>query len=654
MGRRLLRAARVVLLVAVPAGIAHSAPPVPDVATPPPPPAPYEDRLIDNGKLAPLPSEAEEAHYDSSGWSRSWRIEGFGSRVEEGGTVTYENGVVLNGSLDTPDYGTLTFDANVRGPSATGVYTLWQRGLPFDNGWRANNGAGMLNTPGIELSRQQFRFFMPTFPIAGAQTEWIQPGRFQFQASVGEPGVYDGLRLAGFSRLGGSLFTAGGQWNPDPHLQVGLQGIDAIGVGAGLDSNDPTASVDARSWYGALAWTSSDTHVQFNLMDSEVNQAHHDVGMWFDAEMSTGRYRHNFGAFRFGPDLAWGYSPVNRDLQGSYYRVSYASQQWTWSGGFDSTSSVSSLGANSLYGTGNLRYQVDTTLGVGGGASVRHSGTNAGEVYGFVDKLSSLGTTRVQVDVVDAEAAQHSKQVTIDHTWPTAVGLRLSTTLSLGVEKTPDAPQLRRVGFAANGSIDLTADLSLEGSVHWTQDRDSTQRTVGRYANLGLVWRISQQWSLIASYYDNRSTVTDLSFAGIAPVVPLPLVPVVPRDRAIFVTVRYEDRAGTPAVPLGGLPGGGAGTITGTIYYDNNENGLRDAGESGAANVTVVLDGRFGARTDADGRFTFPMVAAGPHVVVVIPDNLALSYNVSNQGRREVVVSTREVSSVDIGATRTR
>ncbi|MGZ5113370.1 MAG: hypothetical protein ACXWHC_14030 [Usitatibacter sp.] len=163
------------------------------------------------------------------------------------------------------------------------------------------------------------------------------------------------------------------------------------------------------------------------------------------------------------------------------------------------------------------------------------------------------------------------------------------------------------------------------------------------------MWRISPRWSILATYYDNRSETQN--FLSIAPLVPLDTLPVVAKDRAIFLTVRYEDRAGTPVAPLGGAPGSGAGIIAGHIFYDANDDGRRAANEAGAANVTVLLDGKFSTRTDADGRFEFPLVASGTHSIAVVPDNLALPYAVSD-ARREVAVRTRETTTIEIPATR--
>jgi len=127
----------------------------------------------------------------------------------------------------------------------------------------------------------------------------------------------------------------------------------------------------------------------------------------------------------------------------------------------------------------------------------------------------------------------------------------------------------------------------------------------------------------------------------------------VQRNRAFFLTLRYEDRAGTPVAPLGGRPGSAAGAIAGYVFLDTNDNGRRDAGEPGAPNVTVLLDRRFSVRTDDAGRFEFPFVAAGAHTIAVLPDNLPLPWAIEGD-KREISVSARESATIEIAAKRLR
>ena len=621
--------------------------PAPDKKTETPTAAPtYQDRLIDTGNLAPLVDDVEAA-YNADGKPRSWRIEAFGSDLKTGSVSRRENGLSFGGRYDTTDYGALSFDGTIRNGLHSSLFTVWQRGLAFDNDWRANNGAGMLNTPAIELSRNQYRFYLPSFPIAGVQSELLHDGDLQIQASVGEPGSFNGLRVAGFSGLGGRVVTGGAQWIVAPQWLAGFQFVDANGVGSGFDPSVPNAKTTGRSWYGSTSWQDVDSRVQFNLVNSEVGPATHKNGLWLDGESRDGRYRHNYGVYKMDPGLVWGYMPFIEDTVGGYYRVNYQSQQWLWTAGVDSVSSVSEKGADAIYGTASLRYQVNRSLGIGGAATVRHASDAAQAAYVFLDKQSYLGTTRVQFDAASAKNHQSSEQITVDHAWPAESGLRLSTSLSFSRETTAEK-RITRANFGLNGGIDIWNNLTVEGNLHWLSNRDMGT-THGTYANVSLNWRISPRWTMSMSYYDNRRE--DPPVLSVASLIPTPLFTPVIRDRAVFLILRYEDRAGTPLVPLGGAPGSGAGNIAGYLFFDANDNDRRDANETGAANVTILLDGKFSTRTDDRGRFEFPLVASGNHVITVIPDNLPLPFSVVGDGKRQVVVRTRETTVLDIAAT---
>ncbi len=191
--------------------------------TKPEAPPPYEDRLIDGGNLAADRAADDAAAYDAKGWPRFWRIEGVTSYYDQQGMITRELGGRLAASLDTPTYGAFTFDATARAKPGSFIATVQQRGLAFDNNWFANNALGVVTTLGIDLTRTQYRFYIPTFAALGGTTEWIHDGDVQLQASAGEPGLYDGLRLAGFQSLHGSLATAGAQWAFAPGWQAGIQ-----------------------------------------------------------------------------------------------------------------------------------------------------------------------------------------------------------------------------------------------------------------------------------------------------------------------------------------------------------------------------------------------------------------------------------------------
>ena len=125
-------------------------------------------------------------------------------------------------------------------------------------------------------------------------------------------------------------------------------------------------------------------------------------------------------------------------------------------------------------------------------------------------------------------------------------------------------------------------------------------------------------------------------------------------SRDVWISLRYDFQAGTNVVPIGagGRAGGGGGTVSGVVYLDDTGNARMDALKARAPNVTVTLDGRYTTRTDVQGRFEFPFVAAGPHVLAVASDTLPLPWTVPEGRGLHIVVAPRDTTRVEIGATR--
>ncbi len=177
-----------------------------------------------------------------------------------------------------------------------------------------------------------------------------------------------------------------------------------------------------------------------------------------------------------------------------------------------------------------------------------------------------------------------------------------------------------------NGYVQDSTVLGLSGLRRRPTDRETGRRGQRALGDRGarpaprpacrqtcrLTYQLSQNWQLLATYYESRRRLMDAATV-VSPLTP-PVATSIPAlaERGIFLTIRYQRAAGSHFAPLGGAPGSGSGEIAGIVYLDANNNGHIDAGESGAPNVTVVLDGRFSVQTDANGRFSFPVVASGP------------------------------------------
>jgi hypothetical protein len=631
----------------------------------------YQDKYIGGGSLAPDIAAGEDGITDTEGLARSVQIDGVVSVLSshDGGSPNnvVENGIVAKSQWETAAYGAWSLDAAVRtGGSGLadadqgqgGVITLRQRGMPFDGNWQADNGLGDLNSPDISLARWQPRFYLPTGPMQGLTTEWRGPSDLQIVAGGGVPGLYDGIEVPNFRTLDGSTATAGAQWSPASHWTVGGQFMEAHDVNLAIGPIiDGTALMSSNTGLLTAAWADAGEHVQMNLLDGEVSGKSNGLGGWVDASIAQGRILQNAGMFRIEPNVTWGNQLISNDAQGGYYRLDYQSRQWLADVGIDEVHSVSGLGTNTTFLTGDARYQMSRDWGVGGVANVSRSDGGTGwSLEGYVDHVNAWGTGRAQADYASTPTGQDIT-ATLDQTWSMSNGIRLSTSTSLerisGAMINGLAQDSTVLGLAAYGGGQLTARLGVEGNVRWATAVQG-QAAPGVSANVSMTYRLSQNWQLLATYYESEvGSWTPLTVVS-------PLTPPVPtnipavEERGIFLTIRYQRAAGSHFAPLGGTPGSGAGEIAGIVYLDANNNGHIDAGESGAANVSVVLDGRFSVQTDANGRFSFPVVATGHHVLTVISDNLPLPWTLVNGGRTELEVTTRNRTDISIAAQRPR
>ncbi|HTC16254.1 MAG TPA: carboxypeptidase-like regulatory domain-containing protein [Steroidobacteraceae bacterium] len=634
----------------------------------------YQDHYIAGGTLTPDVSPGEFVNSDT-GLFRSLRIDSVLSYIEPEGAnappATREDGFILDAQWDTAAYGAFSADGGVRLGSSdrpgvvdygTGSFSLHQRGMAFDDGWLADNALGDINTPLIDLAHLQPRFILSPGPMEGFDSVWHGPSGLEIVAGGGEPGIFDGIKIPLFNALGGSTGTLGAQWSPAPqwafggelaaardtplYFQPALQNVPA---------SVSSERIDSTTGYLTAAWQTGASRAQLNLIDGSLDGNGNSAGAWLDAAHTSGAYTQSYGAFYIDPNLAWGNQLMTSNAEGGYYRVDFQSRRWLWDFDVDQVDTVSGPKSDITFVSADSRYQLTRDSGVGGVVNLRHGeGDDAWSVQGYVDRANALGTGRGELDYAhDSQLSDYT--ATLQQTWKVSAGNRLATSLSIDRLLSSSSATLQQDATIARidlyGGGDLSAHLSVNATVQWAQALQGEAGT-SRSADVSFIYQLTRSWSLLADYYENRvGSWTQLVLTS--PLAP-PTATAVPSagERGVFLTVRYEAARGGHFMPLGGMPGGGAGRLTGVIYLDANENGRYDADETGAANVTVILDGRFSVRTDGNGRFVFPAVAAGHHVLTVQSDNLPLPWQLTNAGRTEVEVTTRGSTEVDIGALR--
>ena len=645
----------------------------------------YVDRVMDT---TPAENEAMQLKLDTfeaGGWPRGWRIEG-GTGVQSGLSRTQNNSIAISGFLETPDYGIFSVNANnvsavetapgnVSRSNAGTTWRIDQRGLALNGGWVANHSIGNVGATGVPLSRGLSRTSLPITPIRGAAGQWSLGDAVDLNASMGEVGAFAGFDLSGFRPTGAQVASAGvqlrlnGQPASADRTYAAVQFIDVRQSATDLQvggKQNTQGIYAAASFEGRLPWA-DDTkrgpstqepseriggfRLQSNFLHSTQADGGQASGVWADAQWRTDQWRQTAGVFRFDPLLRWGEALLASNLQGIYWRADTATRQWQFSGTGELSNAVTHSNAASAFFSGNVLYRINSRNTLNTTINLRMLTNPASSVNFNWNQQNAIGQTQLL-----SEVANFNERRTVRFGGEQSLNLSAPSTLSASLvwERTTGnlvAP-VQGWTWGLLGSLSPASGLLLDGSLRGSQRSDGTSAID---ANVALSWQFSPGWSTALRYAESRGqqAQTNLLASALTTAL-LPPAVVTPPFRSLLLTLRYEGRAGSSIRPIGGVVGEGAGDITGTVFFDTDNNGRRDASEVGVPGVTVTLDRRYVTRTDAQGRYTFAYVAAKTHLIEISADNVPLPWSPLLREPMSVDVTVRTVTVQDFAVQRER
>lgn len=330
------------------------------------------------------------------------------------------------------------------------------------------------------------------------------------------------------------------------------------------------------------------------------------------------------------------------DAQGLYARSSWRSRQWSADGSIDWLRSVSGTRGEGYYATVSGRRRLGPGSQLGAGMALRDFDGRAWSAYTDWRRDNTWGNSGWRLDWTGGQNRAPEQRLSYDQDWRVPQGWTLATSFGLGHVGAYAGLAAQSLWAAA---VSLSAPVGARAGVRGSLDTERRSGGERRYSlSLGGTWRIDTRWSIEGQF--NRSLGRSSSLP-LDPLAPPPTV-LTSGDRSFYAVLRYEWQAGSRQTPLGGRLRDGGGRVEGVVYLDGNRSGTREASEQGAGNVTVLLDNRYTVRTDAQGRFEFPFVAAGRHTLTVRNDTLPLPWSVVGDGQVTVEVQVRGDSQLSI------
>lgn len=511
------------------------------------------------------------------------------------------------------------------------------------------------------------RLSLGTTVVRGLSTRVYGPD-FDLRAGTGQRGLLTGGPFAGFERSGGRLSWLGGtqrlgdQWYVAGQLDE-ARGVPAFyldplsGLGAGakdvsswalsVGRGPPSPAGDALRWRA----TAIGSRVRSDTPGVATGSA---SGLFLEASLRLGSFRHEAGAYAAAPNLHFGDLPLPIGTRGAYWRMDRADSRLSWGVGVDLEhaapgSNFTAVGYDRSGASGYLQWTLDRHTSLGGSFNVydtRFAGdgeftqgpsrsrslyANAyyqTRLFGLPRSRLSLTLHRNELVVLDGTAAT-GEELQWEQEW---LGSRQETqrtefVTTLGYARDRSGGTTRRYPTAGlQFRYWPQPTLSLVGSLRYTSQSGDlwASRGLSGYVSaekeLGGGWRLG----LAASLNQTRAAAVPTSSFG----------PQVYRgsDKSVHVFLRWEGSSGAPYAPLGVRAGAGSGRVEGRVYLDANRDGLAQAGEGGAAGVEVVLDGRHRTTTDREGRFEFPLVTTGRHQLSLTPESVPLPWGGADSG----------------------
>ncbi len=666
-------------------------------------PKAYEDKVMDPSALPPQADAQESlADPDQLGF-RGYVAEtrwGMGQTRNEGFAAqsARELGLRTEYRHETLNYGDFVLQADLRrrngepnlgvgllgyaNRASSGRFTLRNLGFPITPSTFADTSAGDISSEITDAFSRSYRVSLGNATVRGLSTRVFDRDA-DLRLGWGQRGSLAGGPYPGFERSQGTLLWAGYTRRFPDNRYAGVQlnratGVNPTLLGTSTGPTEDVTSVAAAIGYGRDLHKDGDSKARLTLIGNHtsgsVNRSAH--GIFVEGGLRLAGFRHELGVYTASPHLRFGdYAPAS-DNRGAYWRVDRSASRLNWGAGLDVEQLNPGQESGRLSSTriglnGQLQYQVSRDTLVGGHLTLtqtRHaeSGHAAPPSQGtrslntsayYQTRFYDWGRSRVSLllhrneTLVANDLPATGEELQWEHDWIT------------GKYETLRPEFVTQLGYARDRSSGLTqtyptaglllrywvdASWSLGGSLRYTSRSSHLATSRGLSGTLTTERVLPGGWRLGMDVSLNQAVV------DAAPSTPGTPQVIRSNDKSVSLYLRWEGARGTPyqAAGLRNAGAAGGGGISGQVFFDTNRDGQPQMGENGVPNVEVVLDGRYRATTDREGRFEFPLVATGRHRLSLTPESVPLPWGPTPDADLGVDVPLRGVTSIRIPVVR--
>lgn len=631
-------------------------------------PVPYVDRVINEKEAAEEP-RAEAGDIDNSPGRRSLSaIYSLSDSTFSNGGRHFEQGLEVRGQRETLDYGVFDFIGSgyfardrlaadqgfgsvLAGRQDSARLTLTQSRFALNSTKLMDNSLGAVYTQGTPLIARSFRNNLISSPVLGATSRVYDVAGNEYSFTSGRIGQFSGSSGSGFNTTQGNMTGLGMQSRIDPRFAYGAQAWVVRGAQGVADHTSLSLGGD----YGS---TDGGRRLQLRgILDDHARGA-----LWFDGEERGQTLYQHYGVYRFQQDVTWADLPLGTGQQGFYWRADSRRIGSSYSMGTEyNETNIQHLQdqpqVRSALMYGSINQRVDRLSSVGGtlnlrmtrtllppgssdqatlssGQAVLPNGDRADAVM-FAARETALGGSRLQLTL---GTALRGGERTQGVQWDQDVNqLGVATTVAyLDDASQPQGRQRRTTAALLFRGVYIGSAFAT-GNLNVYQLRAENRATeIGTQAAGNVRWQFGRNWSLQGSLSWRRTRNPDLNVLGNPPA----------DEKVLMFYVRYDTVAGIPYYSANSRGPTASARITGTVFFDDNNDGVQQAGEKPAAGVTVVLDNVYRTVTDASGRYEFAPIGPGSHRLSLQVDRIPLPWGLMDEAPRQVSPQVRGAAEV--------
>jgi hypothetical protein len=579
--------------------------------------------------------------------------------------------------------------------ATSGRFTLRNLGFPLTTQTFADSAVGDIYSELTDGLARNYRLSLGSTTVRGASTR-VFSSELDVRAGFGERGNLTGGPYAGFEKSQGTLGWLGvtkrlgdrwfGSFQLDQARDVPAYYFDPV-TAQGFGRKD-VSSWATSIGYGSELLRDGDLRARATLVGSRVGSSTPGVatgssqGLFVEASARSGAYRHEVGAYAARPQLHFGDQPLATGTRGAYWRIDHGDHRLSWGAALDferaaPNDSFNVFGYRRAGGSGNFQYLVDRHTSFGGSLNVmqtRYEGGTAGTVPDSFGAVGSSGqgsrfrslyanafyqtrffdwprtrfnfSVRRNEAIVIGDGTATGQELQWEQDWINGryETLRPELTTTLGYARDQSSGSVRHYPTAgAQFRFWLTSGFSVTGNLRYTSQHGGLYTSRGLSGMVGAEKDLAPGWRAGISANLNQARATTVPVALNTPSL------FRTNDKTVYVYLRWEGSAGTGYQTAGARTGSaGGGSVTGRVFLDADHDGQPQVGEGGAANVEVLLEGRYRAVTDRDGRFEFPLVTTGRHQLTLTPETVPLPWGPARDAGASVDVPLRGQASLSI------